>query len=286
MTERNGTGPTARRSNDPMSEPRDQQPIPEELFYDWFKTFYLCLRENKSRLLLNNLELEPINVAWAELKEVAEELGEKREEVERKKEAARRATEELEDAQRGLTRAVGKLRDTKAQADIVVRPMALKIYRNSRVTEVMKAELGLPGYYPPPAPHPPILQGEARDESTNYLEWDPNGNPEGTRYVVKCVIISPKDSYHTARQSPVAADLDRPGATLAKTTDLYHLHDMRQDDGTPIEWSQAWYLVAVLDAYDREIPELRSNAVPVNRGDSQGNRPGFFGGIFSKLRPK
>jgi hypothetical protein len=84
----------------------------------------------------------------------------------------------------------------------------------------------------------------------------------------------------------VAADLDRPGATLTKTTRLYYIHDMRQDDGTPIEWSQAWYLVAVLDAYDREIPELRSNAVPVNRGDSRGTRPGFFGGFFSKLRPK
>ena len=62
-----------------MSEQRDQQPTPEEQYFDWLNVFYLCLRENKSKLLLNNLELAPITEAWAELKEVAKELGEKRE---------------------------------------------------------------------------------------------------------------------------------------------------------------------------------------------------------------
>jgi hypothetical protein len=52
------------------------------------------------------------------------------------------------------------------------------------------------------------------------------------------------------------------------------------------DWAYAWYVVAVLDIYDREVADLRSNAFPVNRETPQADRPGWFETIRSRFGPK
>jgi hypothetical protein len=242
-------------------------------YYDWFKRFYSGLRANKAQLFLNNLELADITRAWARFRDRVDRL--------RLNQAAvNEAQEQLKIAQQNLYLELARTEDTKSEADAAARPWALKIYRNNRISEELKAKLDLPGPYRPPPPDPPTLRGEARADGTNYLEWDANGHPEGTKYVVKR--ITRIEAYRGARQAPVPREFDKVGALLGGTTERFFSDPMLRD-GTVIEFSSAWYQIVVLDSNDSEIPKYRSNVIRLDPFH-QASPNGFWGSLLSRFR--